>query len=245
MVPILPPSERRTGVPSTRSLAIKLWDWRVDVSVCMAASLAHSTSASASEEARWPAFVKRTLSRPALFRRSEQRRHHAHLKRPKENRAVHKTHRKRHRRLALELGALAERRDETGSRALARDPSEPGHQSIERVERCTDLPFRHDAFDVEHLEDLFDADDGHFKIAVETAARGELEDAGPHRDHILLRQARLGDLDLCVARLPFSEPRRPGLGRDVVHTAHYGDDVGVDRLGRQWMEFVRDGGFEL
>src|SRR4029077_4850341 len=136
----------------------------------------------------------------------------AHLKRPKENHAVHKAHRKRHRRVALEFGALAERRHQAGTRVWARAPAEPGHQSIERVERCPDLPFRHDAFDVEHLEDLFDADDGHLEIAVETAARGELEDAGPYRDHILLRQTRLGDLDLAVARLPFSKPRRPRLG---------------------------------
>ena len=57
MVPILPPSERRTGVPSTRSLAIRLWDWRVDVSVCMAASINHSASAGALGEPRTLAFV--------------------------------------------------------------------------------------------------------------------------------------------------------------------------------------------
>ncbi|HET9815315.1 MAG TPA: hypothetical protein VFQ33_06095, partial [Xanthobacteraceae bacterium] len=39
------PLERRTGVPSTRSLAIKLWDWRLDVSVCMVASIRHRTIA--------------------------------------------------------------------------------------------------------------------------------------------------------------------------------------------------------
>src|SRR5262245_13623465 len=61
MVPILPPSERRTGVPSTRSLAIKLWDWRVDVSVCMAASISRSTSASALGEPRPPAFENKRL----------------------------------------------------------------------------------------------------------------------------------------------------------------------------------------
>jgi hypothetical protein len=43
MVPIFSPLERRTGVPSTRSLAIKLWDWRLDVSVCMVASIRHRT----------------------------------------------------------------------------------------------------------------------------------------------------------------------------------------------------------
>src|SRR5262245_38978851 len=95
-------------------------------------------------------FCKQTLSKPSSFRRSAPPREHARLKRPKENRAVHKTYRKCYRRLALELGALAERRDQAGSRALARDPAEPGHQSIERVERCPNLPFRHEAFDVEH-----------------------------------------------------------------------------------------------
>jgi hypothetical protein len=45
MVPIFSPLERRTGVPSTRSLAIKLWDWRLDVSVCMVASIRHRTIA--------------------------------------------------------------------------------------------------------------------------------------------------------------------------------------------------------
>src|SRR5262249_30051475 len=151
MVPILPPSERRTGVPSTRSLAIKLWDWRVDVSVCMAASISHSTSAGAWREPRPLAFKDKTLWRPAPFRCSEQRRHHAHLERPEENRPVGKPNRKRHRRLAFEHGPLAERRDQTGRRALARDPSEAGNQPIESVERCPDLSFRHDALDVEHL----------------------------------------------------------------------------------------------
>src|SRR5262249_56504269 len=85
------------------------------------------------------------------FRRSEQRRHHAHLKRPEENRAVGKPNRKRHRRLAFEHGALAERRDQAGRGALARDPSEPGHQPIESVERRPALSFRHHAIDVEQL----------------------------------------------------------------------------------------------
>src|SRR5262252_5636445 len=126
-------------------------------------------------------FRGQTLWRPAPFRRSEQRRHHAHLKRPEENRAVGKPNRERHRRLAFEHGPLAERRDQAGRGALARDPPEPGHQPIESVERCPDLSFRHDALDVEHLEKLFDADDGHLEIAVETAAWAELEDACANR----------------------------------------------------------------
>src|SRR5262249_35680920 len=126
---------------------------------------------------------RQTPWRPVPFRWSEQRRHHAHLKRPEENRAGRKPDPARHRRLAFEHGPLAERRDQTGCSALSRDPSEPRDQPIESVERCPDLSFRHDALDVEHLENLFDADDGHLEVAVETAARCELEDAATHRDH--------------------------------------------------------------
>src|SRR5215813_11853812 len=71
-------------------------------------------------------FRGQTLWRPAPFRRSEQRRHHAHLKRPEENRAVGKPNRERQRRLAFEHGPLAERRDQAGRGALARDPPSPG-----------------------------------------------------------------------------------------------------------------------
>src|SRR6266702_3815699 len=56
MVPIFSPPVRRTGVPSTRSLAIKLWDWEAwdceaegwgacdwlcTVWVCIVASVSH------------------------------------------------------------------------------------------------------------------------------------------------------------------------------------------------------------
>src|SRR5262249_4617225 len=243
MVPILPPSERRTGVPSTPSLAIKLWDWRVDVSVCIAASISHSASVSAwANRGRWLSWTNALEACAVPTIRT------AAALRPPE------TARGKPRRRQTEPGTPAPAclrarpagrapRPGWARRSGARSP-EPRHQPIQSVEPCPDLSFRHDALDVEHLEKLFDADDGHLKIAVETAARAELEDAGAHRDHVLLRQPRLGDLDLAAARLPFLEPHRPGLGRDVVHAAQYGCDVGIDRLGGERSELGREGGFE-
>src|SRR6478752_8612428 len=118
--------------------------------------------------------------------RSEHGRDHTHLERSEENRTVDKADRKCHRRLAFQHGLLPERRDQTGSRVLARDPSKPGDQTIERAQRCAHLSFGHEALDIEHLEQLFDPDDGDLKIAVEATARGELESAGADRDHVVL-----------------------------------------------------------
>src|SRR6266849_3128392 len=112
--------------------------------------------------------------------RSEQGRYLADLKRPEKSRAVDESQRKRHRRLVFEHRALAERRDQARRRILARDPAEPWDHAIERAQRGPDLPFRHDALDIEHFEDLLDPDDGHLEIAVETAARRERERAGTH-----------------------------------------------------------------
>jgi hypothetical protein len=107
-VPIFSPPERRTGVPSTRSLAIKLWDWRVDVSVCMVASIIIPRPL-----ALWEKSLALNGKRFAVSTvpSSEQGRHRAHLKRPDEDGAVDEANRKRHRRFAFERGALAERRD--------------------------------------------------------------------------------------------------------------------------------------
>src|SRR5712671_3966474 len=127
MVPIFSPLERRTGVPSTRSLAIKLWDWRVDVSVCMVASITHRTAAGGCDS---HLRQHSTGKRFAAGRRSdcsEQRRHDADPKRPEEDCPVVKPNWKRDRRLAFEFGPLAERRDQAGRRVLARKASKPGN----------------------------------------------------------------------------------------------------------------------
>src|SRR5262249_21275084 len=74
----------------------------------------------------------------------------------------------RHGRLPCEQLPWAGRGDGAGG-FLPRDPAEPGDQPIERADRGTDLSFRHDAFDVEHLQHFLDADDGDLQVAVEAA----------------------------------------------------------------------------
>src|SRR5262249_27370311 len=189
--------------------------------------------------------VANRVSVPRAVCRSEQRRHHAHLERSQEDRAVSEANGERHRRLAVEHRALAERRDQTRRRVLARDPSEPGNQAVERAQRRADLPLRHDAIDLEHLEKLLDADDGHLQIAVEAAAGSRRERRGPPPATAApLREARAAVLGPAVARLPFPQPHRPGFGGDVVHAPQHGRDLRIDRLSRQRMELVRHGAVE-
>ncbi len=187
---------------------------------------------------------KKTRKRPALFQGSEQRRHLTDLERPEKDGSVVEADGKRHRLLAVEHRALAERRHQPGRRILAREPAEAGDQSIERADRRTDLSFRHHAVDVEHLEQFLDTDDGDLKIAVEPARRRKLEGAGASRDHIVLLNARLGDLDLAVTRLPFLEADRPRLRRDVVDAVDHRGDLRVDRLGGERMKLLGAGAFE-
>ena len=142
--------------------------------------------------------------------RSEHGRDHTHLERSEENRAVDKADRKCHRRLAFQHGLLPERRDQTGSRVLPRDPSKPGDQTIERAQRRAHLSLRHEALDIEHLEKLFDPDDGDLKVAVEAAARGELEGAGADRDHVVLlkRAPSRSRAGRCAPAIPETAPAK-------------------------------------
>src|SRR5882724_12342561 len=161
MVPIFSPPVRRTGVPSTRSLAIKLWDceagdwaawaWLCDISACMVASTSRK---------RVQHDKAITRDRLPPFRASEQGRHHAHLKWSERNGAVVEPHRKRHGLLAFEHSALAERGHQPGGGVLPGDSAEPGDQLVEGVDRRADLAFRHQALDIEHLEDLLDPHHG-------------------------------------------------------------------------------------
>ena len=155
---------------------------------------------------------------------SEQRRHRSDLERAEINGPVSEAQRERDRRLVLEHGALAERRNQAGAGILPRYASEAGNDAIERTQGGSDLSFGHHPVDVEHLEDLLDFDDGDLQIAVETAARAELERAGAGRDHTLLCDARFHDLDPAAPRLPLPQfwqatapakhhPRHAGLRR--------------------------------
>src|SRR5262249_28535942 len=215
MVPTLLPSERRTGVPSTRSLAISVWDWICDwlcaasvgvVSVCMVASIRHSVDVTRADDA-----IVITFCRQALFPRgnladqiggSEQRQDLTDLKRSQEDRPIGKADRKRDCRLALEHRPLAECRHQARRRALAGEPARPGNRAVDRIVGGADFPLGKEAPDVEHLDPLPDPDPRPLQMAAETPARCELERSGADGDHTPLLNAGLDNLDLPAARLP-------------------------------------------
>ena len=96
-------------------------------------------------------------------------------------------------------------------RSGARSSLQARNQPIERAQRRTDLPLRHDAVDLEHLEDLLDPDHRHLQIAVEAAARGEPERAGADRDHDVLLAMRALMISTGRRRACHSVNRRPRL----------------------------------
>lgn len=123
-------------------------------------------------------------------------------------------------------------------------PPNPGNQPIECADGGADLAFRHDALDIEHPEQLLNSDNGDLQVAIEAAARRQLHRASTYRDHVLLHNARLDDLDPTRARLPFPEPHGPGLRRYIGHAVQQGRDVGVDRFRGERMEPIGDRAIE-
>src|SRR5260370_31670253 len=93
--------------------------------------------------------------------------------------------------------------------------------------------------DIEHLQSLCDAADGHLELAVQTAPWRELERASARRDHVLLRQSRIIDGNCPVTGLPSLEPQWPRLGRDVIHPAQRCCNLRIDRRGRARTRLVR------
>src|SRR5262249_38721191 len=130
----------------------------------MVASITHSIFASDFES-----LSRETPCGPVPFRPSEQRRHHPHLEGPKENCAVDEPGRKRYGRLAFEGGAPPERGGEPGRGPRARGFSRSGNQGAKFVDRGPIVTPPKSGFELQPLQNLFDARGGHRGAPLQTA----------------------------------------------------------------------------